>query len=90
MKKLIIIFILCLPLVLDVGLFAQNNGRDRRYRKEEVNVSKNDNLLGGGYVKDHWSVYYNGRELKGASASSFVYLGGGYAKDSWTVFLSWR
>ncbi|MDL2230669.1 DKNYY domain-containing protein, partial [Alistipes sp. OttesenSCG-928-L06] len=30
------------------------------------------------YAKDNWNVFYGGRKVSGASASSFVDLGGGY------------
>lgn len=39
-----------------------------------------------GYVVDRWNVYYRGRKVEGASASSFKNLGGGYGKDAWSVF----
>ena len=44
----------------------------------------------GGYTKDSWRVYYRGREVKGASASSFEGLGGGYGKDNWKVYYRGR
>ena len=44
----------------------------------------------GRYTKDSWSVYYRGRKVEGASASSFADLGGGYGKDNWTVFYEGR
>ena len=54
---------------------ASQPGRERRH---------------GGYSKDNWTVYYEGRKVKGASASSFTDLGGGYGKDNWTVFYRGR
>lgn len=39
-----------------------------------------------GYVKDAWTVWFRGREVRGASASTFVDLGAGYGKDAWSVF----
>lgn len=54
---------------------ASQPGRERRH---------------GGYSKDNWTVYYQGRKVKGASASSFTDLGGGYGKDNWTVFYRGR
>lgn len=35
-------------------------------------------------------MYYEGRKVKGVSASSFTDLGGGYGKDNWTVFYRGR
>lgn len=32
----------------------------------------------GGYVKDAWTVWFRGREVREASAPSFVDLGSGY------------
>ena len=49
-----------------------------------------DGMLGGGYAKDSWSVYYRGRKVEGVSASSFEYLGGGYGKDPWKVVYQGR
>ncbi len=43
-------------------------------------------VLGGGYGKDAWTVYYCGRKVEGAAAQSFVVLGRGYAKDAWRVY----
>lgn len=55
---------------------------------EEVRASQpNRERRHGAYSKDNWTVYYEGRKVKGASASSFTDLGGGYGKDDWTVFL---
>src|SRR5690606_40454586 len=42
--------------------------------------------LGGGYSKDSFKVYFQGKVVPDASSSSFKYLGGGYAKDTWNVF----
>ena len=54
---------------------------------EEVRASQpNRERRHGAYSKDNWTVYYEGRKVKGASASSFTDLGGGYGKDDWTVF----
>ena len=58
---------------------------------EEVRASQpNRERRHGAYSKDNWTVYYEGRKVKGASASSFTDLGGGYGKDAWTVFYRGR
>ena len=58
---------------------------------EEVRASQpNRERRHGAYSKDNWTVYYEGRKVKGASASSFTDLGGGYGKDDWTVFYRGR
>ena len=36
--------------------------------------------------KDPWKVVYQGREVPGASSSSFEELGWGYARDAWKVY----
>lgn len=43
-----------------------------------------------GYVKDDWSVWYGGRKVEGAVASSFSDLGGEYGRDNWKVFYAGR
>ncbi|MCD8166390.1 MAG: DKNYY domain-containing protein [Bacteroides sp.] len=43
-------------------------------------------ILGGGYAKDTWKVFYKGKVVKEASANSFTYLDGEYGKDTWKVF----
>ena len=47
-----------------------------------------------GYVKDDWSVWYRGRKVEGAVASSFSDLGGGYGNRmpgrSFTAAGRWR
>ena len=35
---------------------------------------------------DPWKVVYRGREVMGASSSSFEELGWGYARDAWKVY----
>lgn len=42
----------------------------------------------GGYYKTSFEVYFRGREISDAHASSFEILGDGYAKDSFHVY--WR
>ena len=42
------------------------------------------------YVKSDWRVWFRGREVKEASAQSFVDLGSGYGKDNWRVFFEGR
>lgn len=46
--------------------------------------------MGGGYSKDNFDVYFRGRKIEDASASSFKYLGGGYGKDNWKVIYQGR
>ena len=58
---------------------------------EEVRASQpNRERRHGAYSKDNWTVYYEGRKVKGASATSFAELGGGNGKEDWTVFYRGR
>lgn len=52
--------------------------------------SHGGNMPHGRYAKDTWNVYYQGRKVDGASASSFVDLGAGYGKDTWSVYYQGR
>ena len=47
-----------------------------------ASFSQNLESIGGGYAKSSFDVYYEGREIKDASVTSFKYLGYGYAKDA--------
>ena len=38
------------------------------------------------YIVSNNKVFYDGRELKGASGMNFAILTGGYAKDPWNVY----
>ena len=54
---------------------------------EEVRASQpNRERRHGAYSKDNWTVYYEGRKVKGASAQTFEELGEGYGKDAWKVY----
>ena len=48
--------------------------------------SKHDDRHRAQYVVDAWHVYYRGRKVAEASASSFRNLGDGYGCDAWSVF----
>ena len=53
---------------------------------EEVRASQpNRERRHGAYSKDNWTVYYEGRKVKGASAKTFKDLGEGYGKDEWKI-----
>ena len=52
--------------------------------------SQNLESIGGGYAKSSFDVYYEGREIKDASVTSFKYLGYGYAKDAFNVYYHGR
>lgn len=43
-------------------------------------------LLGRGYAKDSFRVFYKGKKIDGATASSFVVLDNGYAKDNFSTY----
>lgn len=40
----------------------------------------------GRYVKDNFNVYFNGKKVAGANASTFVQLADGYARDSFSAY----
>ena len=81
MKKLILILLSVLGVLAGGSLSYGQVGMSR------TGISQPDRKpRRGGYTKDSWRVYYRGREVKGASASSFEGLGGGYGKDNWKVF----
>ena len=53
---------------------------------EEVRASQpNRERRHGAYSKDNWTVYYEGRKVKGASANTITDLCGGYGNDAWKV-----
>ena len=39
-----------------------------------------------GYTKDSFRVFYKGKKIDGATASSFVVLDNGYAKDNFSTY----
>lgn len=43
-------------------------------------------VLGEGYAKDAWNVYYDGLKVENASAGSFEVLRDGYARDTWNTY----
>ena len=43
-------------------------------------------VLGDGWAKDHYDVFYNAEKVRGASATGFEVLGAGWAKDHSDVF----
>ena len=82
MKKLFLIMMMSVLLAMPV--MAQhhrghynNQSCEYRYGNKGRNCS---------YVKSRGEVFYNGKLLRGASASSFRDLGGGYAKDNFRVY----
>ena len=82
MKKLFMIMMMSALLAMPV--MAQhhrghynNQSCEYRYGNKGRNCS---------YVKSRGEVFYNGKLLRGASASSFRDLGGGYAKDNFNVY----
>ena len=47
-------------------------------------------LLGKGYAKDTFNVFYRGQKMEGATSSSFVILDNGYAKDAFNTYYNGR
>ena len=60
------------------GTYNDHRDRNRRDRHGSRRRSR--------YVVGAHEVFYDGRLVKDASASSFEVLGDGYAKDRWTVY----
>ena len=63
------------------------------YRLQEPSFAATENAPfqergrgNGTYTKDSWTVFYRGKPIPNASASSFENLGRGYGKDAWKVF----
>jgi hypothetical protein len=63
-----------------------NNNNDLIYNRDDENEDYNDRYEASRYHKTNFDVYYNGRKLDGATASSFKDLGRGYAKDAFNVY----
>ena len=85
MKKPIL-YLLAVLVVLSGGLLW--NGR--ACAAETRTVQPRHEERRGGYSKDCWTVFYRGRKVEGAAASSFTDLGGGYGKDPWKVVYQGR
>ena len=64
------------------------NSYARKVKADSHGFSKDNS--GDCYTKDSWTVYYRGKEVSGATSSSFKVIGGGYAKDAWKVFYHGR
>lgn len=89
MKKLIALFILTLLYTHSADLWAIEH-HSQECAKVRGTCQRKITSLGGGYSKDNFDVYFRGRKIEDASASSFKYLGGGYGKDNWKVFYQGR
>ncbi|MCD8262350.1 MAG: DKNYY domain-containing protein [Bacteroides sp.] len=83
MKKLVILS-LAWAFVFTVPELSAGSPTETYFNQE---VAQNKvTILGGGYSKDTWKVFYHRKEIKEASANSFTYLDGEYGKDNWKVF----
>lgn len=63
-----------------VERYDDYNGSDRQYNGHR----------GGGYFKSNFDVFYDGRKIEDASASTFRELEDGYAKDAFNVYYRGR
>lgn len=43
-------------------------------------------MLGDGYARDNWTVYFDGVKIDDASLGSFKVLRDGYARDNWNRY----
>lgn len=58
---------------------SPNHGHNHKNHREK-----------SGYFKSNWDVFYDGGQIEGAHAQSFVELEYGYAKDSFNVYYKGR
>ena len=70
--SLLVVF-LAMPCVAQRSYDTHRNRREYRHHRPQYYVGNNN-------------VYFDGRKIEGASASSFSILRDGYAKDIWTVY----
>lgn len=74
-----ILYIFLLVAFVAVPCVAQRDSDTRRDRREYRHHRPR-------YYVGNDDVYFDGRVIEGASASSFSILRDGYAKDTWTVY----
>ena len=83
MKQALLIIALCACVATtSVDARRHDNHRNRNERTEHVRGHR----CGGQYFVDGRHVFFDGHEVKDASASSFRILRDGYAKDAWNAY----
>lgn len=83
MKK--ILFILAMVIGLSASLASSQERCDRRHGSRPGYEHRDRHHRSPYFVSEN-KVYFDGREIEGASASSFSKLRDGYAKDTWNVY----
>lgn len=82
MKKILLIFSLILSLCAG---YSHAQDRHDTHRGHEV-YERHGHHDRSPYLVSNNKVFYEGREIKGASAKKFEILHDGYAKDTWNVY----
>ena len=80
-KVLFIISIFCS--LVTVKSFCQDTLDNHRWHEQN---EKHDRRYHSPYLVSNDRVFFNGRRVDGATASSFAILKDGYAKDKWNVY----
>ena len=83
MKK--ILFILAMGIGLSASLASSQERCDRRHGSRPGYEHRDRHHRSPYFVSEN-KGYFDGREIEGASASSFSILRDGYAKDTWNVY----
>lgn len=80
-----ILFILAMVVSLSASV-ASAQQRCDSHHEDRSGYEHRDRHHRSPYFVSENKVFFDGREIKGASASSFLILRDGYAKDTWSVY----
>ena len=80
-----ILFILTMVIGLSASLVSAQERCDRHHKDRSGYEHRGRHHRSPYFVSEN-KVYFDGREIKGTSASSFSILRDGYAKDTWNVY----
>ncbi len=80
-----ILFILAMVVSLSASLASAQERCDRHHGGRR-GYEHRDRHHRSPYLVSENKVYFDGIEIKGASASNFTILRDGYAKDTWNVY----
>ena len=80
-----ILFILAMVVSL-LTTFASAQERSDRYHERRPGYEHRDRHHRSPYLVSENKVYFDGREIKGASASNFTILRDGYARNNWNTY----
>ena len=79
-----ILFILAMVVSLSASLSSAQERCDRRHGGRH-GYEHRDRHHRSPYLVSENKVYFDGREIKGASASNFTILRDGYARNNWKI-----